>query len=218
MFQWLDGAATVSADSLRHCALEVRAGGSPRTLALRKPKQVEPITFDLTRPVIVDTLALDWLPDPSHLRLEITKVEGREGLVMNAPGPFPLKTRAALAFPRKDQQGRLLPGGAGFEVRLMQPKGTRLPIEFHQRQAPKPGALPQPIRKTIEDRIRNLRGQLPGAQPKQKLLIEQNLNEAEAVLWYDDFFKVVHGKARLHFRVLADLEGYQLELARTEPP
>jgi outer membrane biosynthesis protein TonB len=221
MFQWLDGAASVPADSLRNCALEVRAGGSPRTLALRKPQQVEPIAIDLLRPAVVSNVAVDWLPDPAHLRLEITRVEGREGLAINPPGPFPLKTPVALGFPRKDQQGRLLPGGVGFEVRFVQ-KGARLAIELHQPKAQavqfKMFPLPQPARAKIEEGVQGLKRSLDGAQAEKKLPIQQSLHAAQAQLWYDDFFKAVHRKARLHFRVLADLEGYQLELARTGPP
>jgi hypothetical protein len=221
MFQWLEGAASVGADWFRNCALEVRAGGSPRTLALRKPQQVEPITMDLLRPAALSSLAVDWLPDPALLRLEIIRMEGRDGLVVAPPGPLALKSPVTLGFPRMDKQGRLLPGGVRFEVRFAQ-RGARLAIELHQPKAQaaefKMFPLPQPAREKIQEGIQGLNRALDGAQAEKKPPIQQSLNLAQAQLWYDDFFKAVHRKARLHFRVLADLGDYQLELARTEPP
>ena len=101
-------------------------------------------------------------------------------------------------------------------------KGPRLAIELQQPKAQamgfKRGALPPAARASLEEGVRKFKDALPGAQAEKKAAIQQNLNAGEAQLWYDDFFKAVHRKGRLHFRVLADLEGYQLELARTAPP
>jgi outer membrane biosynthesis protein TonB len=221
MFQWLPGAASVPADHLRDCALEVRTGGAPRTLGLRKPQQVDPITVDLSRSAVIGNVVLDWLPDPSYLRLEITKLEGREGMMVDPAEPIAPRTTAKLTFPRKDPQGRLPVGGAEFILRFTL-KGPRLAIELQQPKAQamgfKRGALPPAARAGLEEGVRKFKEALPGAPKEKKPAIEQNVIAAEAQLWYDNFFIAVHRKGRLHFRVLADLGGYQLELARTAPP
>ena len=225
-FQWLEGAA-VQADHLRNAALEIRAGGASRTLALRKPQQVDPITVDLLRPVVASTLAVEWLPDPSYLRLEILRLEGREGHTVNPGEPVGLKTFVTLAFRRKDKQGRSPAEGVEFRLQLM-PKGPRLAIELRQSRdqaaAFQASRLPL-MRPKIEEEIQNLKGSLGKVQSQPKLSveqkkvlaapIEQRIIADEVALWYDDFFQAVHRKGRLHFRVLADLGGHQLELART---
>jgi len=221
MFLWLPGAASAPADHLRNCALEVRAGGAPRKVGLRKPQQVDPITVDLSRSAVIGNVVLDWLPDPSYLRLEIAKMEGREGMMVDPAEPIAPKTTAKLTFPGKDRQGRPLPGGAEFILRFIL-KGPRLAIELQQPKAQamgfKRGALPPAARANLEGVVRKFKEALPGAPKEKKPAIEQGLNVAETQLWYDDFFMAVHRNGRLHFRVLADLEGYQLELARTTPP
>ncbi len=221
VFQWLPDAASVPADFLRNCALDVRAGGSPRPLALRKPQQVDSILLDLVRPAVFGNVAVDWLPDASHLRLEIVKLEGREGHTVNPAGPLPPKTLATLSLMRKDAKGHLV-RGVEFRVNSML-RGPRLTIDLRllypqAAQFKQLEAMTQPARVKFEEGLRALKMAIPGAQGEAKAQMEQKLNLAEAQLWYADFFAAVHRKGRLHFRVLLDLESYQLELARSQPP
>ena len=218
-FQWLDGASTASAAALRNALLEVRLGTQSRTLALRKPVVAEPIVFDLQRASTTLAMALDSMPEPSHLRLQVVKLEGREGYLLEPAAPISNRTPARLIFPRKTRQGIEV---AGVEYRLaLLAKRPKVIVELNL-VAPRPGQL-RPIltpdqRKSIEQRVQELVQQVASPKPDPARLHKLGeLEMGDAQLWYDDFLRAVHRKAVLHWRVFLEVDGQTLDLVVSQP-
>jgi hypothetical protein len=218
-FQWLDGASTAAAAALRNSLLEVRLGTQSRTLALRKPVVAEPIVFDLQRASTTVAMALDSMPDPSHLRLHVVKIEGRDGYLLEPAEPISSRTPARLVFPRKTRQGVEV---AGVEYRLaLIAKRPRVIVELNL-VAPRPGQLrpilPPELRKSIEQKVQELAQQVASAKPDPARLHKlSELEMGDAQLWYDDFLRAVHRKAVLHWRVFVEVDGQQLDLIVSQP-
>lgn len=218
-FQWLDGASTPAAAALRNGLLEVRLGTQSRTLALRKPVLAEPIVFDLHRASTTLAMALDSMPDPSHLRLQVVKLEGREGYLLEPAAPISHRTPARLVFPRKTRQGIEV---AGVEYRLaLIAKRPKVIVELKLVEPPLAQLQPIPtpeVRKSIENRIGELSGQVASPKPDPMMLQKRReLELRDAQLWYDDFVRAVHRKAVLHWRVFLEIDGQTVDLVVSQP-
>lgn len=214
MFQWLDKAASASANVLRNCLLELQAGEHNRVVPLRTPVDAEPLTVDLQRGSS-QTVIVDWPPDPSLLQVEFLKQEGVDGLSPKLPGPAAFKTPIALMYSRKSRAGRETPMA---EVRA-QASVHRPKIELDLKLIAPPPAqlkpLPVPARSRAEEMAKKLAEDLKHAKSEAKPMMERNLDVVQTQLWYDDFIRTVHNKARLHFRIFAQVGEHQVDIVRT---
>lgn len=74
-FAWTSD-ASADAECLRNTALAFRAAGSERPMALRTPRTATPITIDLTKTTITETLDVElWGLDPQSLVFECIEIE-----------------------------------------------------------------------------------------------------------------------------------------------
>lgn len=68
----------------------------------------------------------------------------------------------------------------------------------------------------MEAKAKQLANDVGGAKPDvKKFGMQKELEFLEWQLWYDEFIRAVHRKARLHFRLFAEVEGQTVELARS---
>lgn len=75
MFEWLGDAVAESANYLKNCALDITIGGKTKTLALSRPRVVEPLLVDLASGTSTRALSESYLPDMDNLRLVVTAIE-----------------------------------------------------------------------------------------------------------------------------------------------
>ncbi len=216
-FAWSEAISPPVANSLRNCVLVVEVGADSRRLALRKPEVLEPITFDLQRGVFSHVIPLDVLPETGLLHLELLTLEGREGYRLQPPGPLSVGKPALLAFLRKTRQGRETPA---VEFRIVMAKRPKLIVDLKLVVPTQFGpALSLTRRSALEEGVKTLGQEIPKTQAEaKKYSMQQQLEMAELQLWYDDFIKAVHRKAKLHFRIVIDVDGQPLVLAKTAVP
>jgi len=85
-FQWTDQAPKdPSCNYLRNCTIGLLTGASAVDVKLRKPVKLEPIALDFEKGASGETSApkLDWLPDPSTVRVAVEFVTAK-----NLPNRF----------------------------------------------------------------------------------------------------------------------------------
>jgi serine/threonine protein kinase len=213
MFQWLPD-ATAPCNSLRNCLLDIRSGGRARALALRRPAVVEPLAVSLERTAI-ETVVLESSPDSSRIYLEVLKFEGREGCLIQPRGPQPIKAPISLVFAQKSRVGRDVPSvELRFNALSRRPK---FQIDLRLYRPKELAPLHASARTVVEEHAKKLKQEADGAKsdPKKLLSIEPQLDMSLRQLWYDDFYKGVHEKATLHYRVFALIGEKQVELVRT---
>jgi hypothetical protein len=213
MFQWLPE-ATAPCNSLRNCLLDIRSGGRARALALRRPVVVDPLAVSLERTAI-ETVVLESSPDPARIYLEVLKLEGREGCLIQPRGPQPIKAPISLVFAQKGRAGRDVPAvELRFNALSRRPK---FQIDLRLYRPKELAPLHASARTVVEEHAKKLQQEADGAKsdPKKLLSIEPQLDMSLRQLWYDDFYKGVHEKATLHYRVFALIGEKQVELVRT---
>jgi serine/threonine protein kinase len=226
-FQWADGAEANTANCLRNCVLDIRAGRQSHKLSLRQPQQVEPLTFNLVNGTSSATLPVDWLPDASTVRVEITKVEGREDFKVTPSGPADPKKPLELSFERKDRHGNAS-GGALFRVTFMlRTSGINARVELSQ---PPVKDFKQPFfrseemltiaKNQIEQQRKLADEQLhPGGNKRpteqQRIMANQQLDVLDQNAWYIELFEQLHEKPSLYFRIFFEVDGGQVDLATT---
>ncbi len=234
-FRWADKVAEIAATAeyLRNCALELRGGGPPHLVALRKPVIVEPVVLDLMKGVSTVTVPIEFMPDPAHLRIEFTKVTGAAGPlamerldkpVFNPATPLAVKSAATLQFPRKALRGHLLPG-VEFSIKTMvKGKGLSMTVSLTSPSPQQFKALVSQmnipaVRNELEQKVRGLPRQFEAAkQEGEKAKIAEDFDNRSLPLWYEEFYRQAHRNARLHFRVFIDAKDLQIDLIRTEAP
>ena len=222
VFQWAQE-APAAANYLRNCILQVRVEGSSRYLTLSTPVQVEPITIDLERGAANANVPVKWLPDASQVRVEITKVEGREGHATEPAEPT-LREPFELHFPRTDRHGNTA-DRAAFRV-LFTPRSTAMSVRVQLLEPPSTffrglGGTALIQRNQRETVLKKLGDQLspkdkdkaPRGAERSQLIRQIDLVEKE--MWYIDFYLEVHAKAQIHFRVFTEIDGRKVILATT---
>jgi len=225
-FQWAADAPS-TANYLRNCVLQARVEGKTKYVTLTTPKVVEPVSIDLERGIVNATLPVKWLPDASNLRVEITKVEGREGHVVDPPEPAEPKKPLGLRFPRKDRYGNT-PDGVAFRLSFT-PRPAAMLVKLQLFEPP--AASFRSLKGNVEIRRNQLeivrdkvQKELNPADPNQapqganKARLGAQLDEIDMNTWYIDFYDQVHEKAKIHFRVFTEIDGRQVVLATTGAP
>ncbi len=222
-FQWADDAET-SANYLRNCILQVRASGKSKHITLTRPRTLEPIGVDLERGVVTASAPVKWLPDAGNLRVEITKVEGREGHSVEPAQPASPKDPFKILFPRKDRHGNVHEG-VKLEIDFT-PRATALAVRLRLEEPParsfkslRGNAVI--ARNRLEARRDGIQKQLnpkdkdkaPRGEQRSRLIAQ--LDEIEMNMWYIDFYIEVQGNAKVHYRVLTEADGRQVVLAST---
>ncbi len=234
-FRWAEKVSEIAAtaDYLRNCALELRGGGPPHMVALRKPELVEPVVLDLNKGVSTVNVPIEFMPDPANLRIEFIKVTGPGGPlamdrlekpVFQPATPIAPKTTATLHFPRRALRGHQLPGVEFGIKTLVKGKGLSMTVSL---SSPGPqqfkGLLAQmnvpAVRNEVEQKVRGLPNQFAAAKEEaQKAKIAEDFDNRSLPLWYEEFYRLAHRNARLHFRVFIDAKEHQIDLVRTEAP
>jgi len=77
-FEWTpEGLADDTSNYVRNCALGIRCGGDAKNISLRKPVDVETFVLMFDKLIIPkkELKKIDFLPDPSLLRLEVLPLE-----------------------------------------------------------------------------------------------------------------------------------------------
>jgi hypothetical protein len=224
LFKWAGGAAEAKreCECLRNCALELRGGGPAHVVPLRKPAQVEPILVDLQRGISTGVVPIEFLPDPANVRVEIIKIEGQEGQILEPAGPMTIKTPVRLIYMRKDRRGQQR-RGVEFSVNaIVKGKGLAITIKLvdpSAQQYKNSIAMFAANRPNAELEVRRLGAEFAAAKEEaDKVKAAQKLEPLDMPLWYDDFYQAVNRKARLHFRVFIDAKDQKIELARSEMP
>lgn len=232
-FQWVDGADPTSANFLRNCVLEVRADAKSAYVQLVTTKVVEPIVIDLYKGTGKASAPCEFLPDPAKLRVEVLKVEGRQGYTLEPAEPTEPKTPILLSFVRKDADGNE-PDKVEFQIKCTA-KGSGLSLEvtgaivaalgkgkgqraklaaFFKRFSPE--SIEQDktaIRaeaKALEDKLKNLKGE-------DRSNLRGQIREKQMLLWYLEFFETVHAKAKIHLRVYMEAGDQKTILLSTQP-
>jgi hypothetical protein len=218
-FQWIPGTAENPANYLRNCILEVWAEGKSTFLPLVATKLAEPIVIDLQKGVAKVNIPADYVPDSSRLRLQVLKIEGREGYKLEPSGPVDLKTPIVLSYLRKDRDGnepdkiefqiKCIAKNTGFAVDLngalvsTQPKGPRARLAAVFKPVG-PEAV-EKERKTISADKAAKEAALKAAKNNQeKAAILAQLHDIDRSLWYVEFFAAVHAKAKIHYCIYMD--------------
>jgi hypothetical protein len=225
MFQWAED-ATTSANYLRNCMLQVRVEGKSKYVKLTSPKPAEPIPVDLERGIQSATIPVKWLPDAGSLRVHITKVEGREGYLVDPEGAAQPKKPFEISFPRTDRHGNTTDKAALRLTFTPRPAAMLAKLQLIE---PPPTAFRELKGQAaiVRNQLENLRDQLqkqlnPQDKDKaprgnQRSLLSAQIDEIEKRMWYVDFYIEVHGNAKVHFRILAEVEEHQVIFASTEP-
>jgi serine/threonine protein kinase len=230
-FQWAQGAEADSANYLRNCVLEVRADGKSATLPLVKPKVVEPLAIDLYKGVARLSIPAEFVPDPSKLRVQITKVEGRQGYTLEPSEPAEPKTPILLSYVRKDRDGNE-PEKVEFQIRC-NARATGLGLELNGNltttQAKGPRVKVAMVFKQysldgIEQDKTALRSERSGKESKLKTMkpgedrspVLNRIRELDRGLWYLEFFEAVHTKTKIHFAIYMEAGEHKTILAKTQ--
>jgi serine/threonine protein kinase len=228
LFRW-SATADNAANALRNCLLSVTAAGQTRAVALRKPLSAEPVVFLLTHPVqthpiSVQSTSVEWIPDPTQLRLEVLKFEGRDDLTLVPAEPLSAnstKKHAAIVAARKGAAGRQVPAvefRLNFSVK-QRPKIVQVDVKLMSHTAQQFALFENPaFRLQADGRVKAINRELPAAKPEVKHILEQEYEGRQAQIWFDDFYKAVHRKAKMHYRVYVPVGEQQIEILRTSPP
>jgi len=222
-FQWADGAPS-SANYLRNCILQVRVEGQSKYITLNTPKMLEPVPIDLEMGVGNAKLPVKWLPDAGTLRVEITKVEGRKGHVVDPPEPADPENPLLLSFPRTNRHGNTVdrvafrlnftPRAAGVQVKLQLLEPPRELFRNLRGNAPLLRTQLELKRDEVHKKLHPTRGEPPRGTEKSKL--DAEFDGYEMNLWYINFYEEVQGKARIHFRLFTEIDGREVVLAATQ--
>jgi len=223
-FQWAQKAPS-SANYLRNCILQVRVEGESKFVALAAPKQVEPIDIDLERGTVNATVPVKWLPSGGGLRVEITKVEGREGHAVEPSEPAEPKAPLELSFPRTDRHGNTAdrvafrlnftqrPAAMTVKLQLLEPPSTvfrslKGVAEIRRNQLE---IMRDEVQKALNPKDKD---KAPKGQERSNLI--RQLDAIEQELWYINFYTDVQGKAKIHLRLFNEVDGRQVVLASTQ--
>lgn len=225
VFQWADEADPSSANYLRNCILQVQVGQQSRDVRLVGPEPVEPVSIDLVRGATTVTTPVEWLPDTSSLRAEITQVEGREDYRVEPAGAVEPGTVVGLFFDRTDRDGNTADGvefrvvftarssGLTCKLQLVKPPAT----QFRKLQSQNVATFKNMFAMQQDEVLKKLNpigsAKPPGEEELARLT--RQLGEIETGLWYVEFFEQTHQNAKLHFRLYTEVDGHELVLAST---
>jgi len=218
-FQWLTDAAGAPAGHLRNCVLSVSIDGESRPLFLLEPQQVEPIVVDLQRRMSPRVFEIDCLPDPSVLRLEITRLEGNFGQYKLDPtDPVEPKKQIGIGVFRLDRFGNEKLA-VGLTLRMLS-KRSGLSVE-PQLKVPTAAVfaqcrLDENRKKIILDGRKKLEEQVKKQKGPMRNRFNAQLEQIDQGLWYGDFFNAVHNTGKIHFRVFVQADDQQIDLVRSE--
>lgn len=230
-FQWAEGADEAAANFLRNCILEVRADGKSAYVPMVKPKVVAPIEIDLQKGVAKLSIQAEYVPDPTKLRVQITKVEGRQGYTLEPSEPSEAKTPILLTYVRKDRDGNepdkvefqlkctVKASGLGMDLNGFilgnQARGPRLKLAAVFKQFSLDG---------IEQDRTSLRSEKANKESKLKNMksgedrsgVLTELREIDKNLWYVEFFEAVHTKTKIHFCIYMEAGDHKTILVTSQ--
>ena len=231
MFEWLPGVVAETANHLKNCALDITIDGKTRTLALSRPRVVEPLTADLIGGTASRTLTGEYLPNVSNLRLVITALECpvlgdslKQNTVIEAKGQADIEVNIDKLNRMVARVSYDVKGGRTF-VQLecfYQPSGgTRLvrlrASEWKKLEKLYTDSMSRKQRLTAD--VAKQEGRRPNsslARKKQQLeVIDKRLAEMAALL---SFKEAVLGKGKIFFREYIEVGGRRIEMATTDAP
>ena len=225
LFQWAKTAVPSSANYLRNCILQVRVEGKSKYVTLTGSKPAEPIRVDLGRGAVSATIPVKWLPDAANLRIEITEIEGQKDYSLSPPEPADAKTPLELRFDRTDRHGNTAtmvafkltftarPAAMLARLQLLEPPST------YFRTLNRGAAAQRNPLEVMRDQIQkqlNPKDKEKAPRGDQRALLNMQLTKLEKAMWYIDFYNAVQDKAKIHFRILTEVDGRQVVLASTK--
>jgi hypothetical protein len=76
-FEWLEAAESeTAANYLRNCVLQLQSGDFTHALALRTPVTFDELAVSLDRASSKTDAAIEWMPDPKAIQIEIVELRG----------------------------------------------------------------------------------------------------------------------------------------------
>jgi hypothetical protein len=221
-FQWVSDPVS-SANNLRNCILQVRVSGKSKYLTLTQPKMVDPIPIDLDRGLASVSVPVKWMPD--NVRVQITKVQGRQGHVTEPAEPADAKTPVILSFPRTDRHGNtadrvafrmnFTPRATAMQVKLQMTEPPREAFRALQGTAEMQRTHLETMAGEVNDKLKPKRGEPPRGTERSRLSAQ--LDEIEMQMWYVNFYLEVQGSACIHYRVYTEVDGREVLLVATQP-
>ncbi len=237
MFQWTKEGTDVPAGVMESCLVQIDVEAESRTLSMIKPQMVEPLVIDFQKKAAPVKIEFENLPDSDKLKLEITRLEGvKEEMQLEPNGPVPVRKPLHVRVMFTTILSKNLLPGAAFQVNMAEYRGNltvshrltgsiaSVPNVQAALQKMRAGfPLAPDAKNAVSDEIKRLEGMMKGKQGKglrgeDRVKVQQGIDMAGTVLWFDDFVKAVDGVGKIHYRIFMEIEGRQVDIVRTEPP
>jgi len=229
VFRWTEAAAAnTSANHLRNCIVNLRSGSHSHALRLRTLLEVPPLSVQLDKGSSQVQCDLDWWPDPAKIKIEITNLEGAFPEPQFQPGnSFPAdKGTTALMIGEGVEKTIVFKFDStlGKKLQLVMTPYFRLTPEAPpQRFGKKAGTMLAQMVKSAQGRKLQITQLLEShafkANEKARAPLEQEAATIDLFLQQVDklqtWYESANGQASVHFRIYAEVDAHQLELARS---
>ena len=229
VIEWLPAAVAKTANQLKNCALDITVDGKKRTLALSRPRFVEPLTADLNTGTATRMLSSEYLPNANNLHLVVTALEGpvpggriEQNTVIEARNRADIDIKVQnlkrlivrVSYDVKSGQTSATlecfyqPGGENRLVKLRNTEWKKLDNYYTD-------AVEK--MKILKLAIANQKGRRSNTSLAQKKLetIEKRLAELEALR---AFGEAVHDKGKVFFHEYIEDGGRRIEMTTTDAP
>ncbi len=239
-FQWQPAAGDqTAAGCLANCALRLSAESETHELTLRAPIQVTPFTVDLDRQMPKANVKLSDLPDGKHIKVEITTLKGFPNTSFDPSASMDATKGTAWLLLGKTGAERPLRFRFNSALKRTLVVTVAPYLQFSGQPAPPPEryvhsqvlrqvaklaqeqqAIFQAIEhlKKLKDKTRNKRQQDQVSRQialgEQQLKLKQEASEKAAE--FGKIYTKLHGVGVIHYRVVYDADGVQVELARSD--
>jgi len=244
-FAWAGGADKGVANQLRNCSLKLNVGVRHiRTLPLRHLQVLQPLVVQMggedgmSVTATVEPFTLTGLPeDEDTVKFEITEMIG----------PFPTEQqfepdrKVELGRPINVILGRTAAGLLGFKVHLQPERDGVMKLEARTMLVEKKRGRPvlrpfslKPVQQQLagmsqqkiaaDQRMADIRKQVKDKKKLQAVELEYSAfvskldGTIKAIQDYLQMCQQLHNNGEIHYRIIVELEGYTVVLARTEPP
>lgn len=239
LFQWTaEASAEPDAGALRNCALSMNVGPEIHELVLRQPEVQSPLVVDLDKPEDKHRVDIPLPPDPSSVRFQVTKLEGPfppHVLEPDAPIP-PVKGEQTIKLGAEPAEQVL---ELHLEIELKRDLEVTVAPHFRVSTEGKPVPMTKANLRKVEQQAVLLRGQLlaqlndltqlqkrlQDQAQKQRATAEINLKQQQlvqvetgiqALEKLKGLYDQLNEQGKIHYRVVYDAEGVEVELARSE--
>jgi hypothetical protein len=175
LFQWMPEASEESAAlNVSNCVLGMRTGLAAHMLALRKPQEIEPMQFELSKAIGKVDYTIENAPAPEKIVLEIAAVEGLPEHSYDPEQKIPVDGETIyMRFGAGPQQVFSLKTDSNLR------KGLRSTVNLTTTASYKLEQMPRDER-YLDKEVRNLQQQLNAQRQQGAVLIEQWTKQFQA--------------------------------------